>query len=210
MRKGITVMCGLAIAIAAAVTSYAGEWKADNGGWWYQNDDGSYAVSGWQWIDGNKDGIAESYYFNEKGYILSSCMTPDGYYVNEDGAWAANGTVQTKNIGGEAVSFDRALVDQTFYINGTGEEAMQIYFNITQSGDIVFDIVRMDGYDVLGISNLTVVNQNTLNFRDDSIGWDINLVWEDFSEYPHFKVVGNSCGIIANGENFGVPIPWAN
>lgn len=31
---------------------------------------GSYPVSAWKWIDGNNDGIAESYYFDQSGYVL--------------------------------------------------------------------------------------------------------------------------------------------
>ena len=34
-----------AVSVASAVlsiTSFAGEWKQDTSGWWYQNDDGSY------------------------------------------------------------------------------------------------------------------------------------------------------------------------
>lgn len=45
-----------AVSVASAVlsmTSFAGEWKQDNTGWWYQNDDGSYPVNSWKEIDGN-------------------------------------------------------------------------------------------------------------------------------------------------------------
>lgn len=53
--------------------------------------------SGWQWVDGNNDGIAESYYFNSNGYIAVN-TTVDGYTVNNDGAWTVNGIVQTKQV----------------------------------------------------------------------------------------------------------------
>lgn len=69
--------------------TFAGQWKSDNNGWWYQNDDGSYPTNTWQWIDGNGDGISESYYFNENGYMLAN-STKDGYTVNADGAWTVN------------------------------------------------------------------------------------------------------------------------
>ena len=55
-------------------------------------------VNTWAWIDGNKDGIAECYYFNENGYMLANTNTPDNYTVNENGAWTINGVVQTKNM----------------------------------------------------------------------------------------------------------------
>lgn len=52
----------------------------------------------WQWVDGNSDGAAECYYFDSNGYMLESTVTPDGYMVNENGAWTVDGTVQTKQV----------------------------------------------------------------------------------------------------------------
>ncbi|WP_294335980.1 hypothetical protein [uncultured Clostridium sp.] len=97
MKKNFVKVLTLATLLSAfyPLTSFAGEWKSDNNGWWYQNDDGSYPKNTWQWIDGNKDGISESYYFNENGYLLTN-TTKDGYTVNGDGAWIVNGVVQTQ------------------------------------------------------------------------------------------------------------------
>ena len=97
MKKNFVKVLTLATLLSAfyPLTSFAGEWKSDNNGWWYQNDDGSYPKNTWQWIDGNKDGISESYYFNENGYLLTN-TTKDGYTVNGDGAWTVNGVVQTQ------------------------------------------------------------------------------------------------------------------
>ena len=94
-RKGL-VIAGLVAGLSAltSMTAFAGEWKQDFNGWWWQNDDGSYPVSTWQWLDGNKDGLSESYYFNEAGYLVTN-TTIDGYTVNADGAWTINGQIQT-------------------------------------------------------------------------------------------------------------------
>lgn len=64
--------------------------------WWYDNGNGSYPSNCWQWIDGNGDGTAESYYFDHNGWLLTDTTTPDGYTVNASGAWVQNGVVQTK------------------------------------------------------------------------------------------------------------------
>ena len=40
---------------------FAAEWKQDNSGWWYQNDDGSYPINTWKEIDGKQ------YYFGNDG-----------------------------------------------------------------------------------------------------------------------------------------------
>ena len=50
-----------AVSVASAVlsmTSFAGEWKQDTSGWWYQNDDGSYPTNTWKEINGKQ------YYFD--------------------------------------------------------------------------------------------------------------------------------------------------
>lgn len=95
-RKGLAI-AGLVAGLSAltSMTAFAGEWKQDSNGWWWQNDDGSYPVSTWQWLDGNKDGLSESYYFNEAGYLVTN-TTIDGYTVNADGAWIVDEVVQTK------------------------------------------------------------------------------------------------------------------
>lgn len=96
-----------ALAIMAALilssTAYAGTWKQTDGRWWYQNDDGSYPANGWQWIDSNNDGVAESYYFDAAGWMLANTVTPDGYTVDANGAWTENGVIQTKNVGVQQV-----------------------------------------------------------------------------------------------------------
>ena len=62
---------------------------ADAGKWWWKNTDGSCPKDGWTWLDGNNDGMAECYYFDADGWCVMNGMTPDGYTVNADGAWAA-------------------------------------------------------------------------------------------------------------------------
>ena len=99
------VMKKLHLTAAAAIgvfcismTSFAGQWRSDANGWWWQNDDGSYPTFCWQWIDGNDDGIAECYYFDPNGYCLLNTLTYDGSYVNETGAWTLNGIIQTQPV----------------------------------------------------------------------------------------------------------------
>lgn len=64
--------------------------------WWFDFGNGDYFKSSWQWIDGNQDGIAECYCFDENGWMYENTTTPDGYTVNENGAWTINNVVQTK------------------------------------------------------------------------------------------------------------------
>ena len=90
--------CAMALsAVLPAGQAYAGEWRQDETGFWYQEDDGSYPINSWKWIDGNGDGIAECYFFDRSGYLAVNTTTPDGYTVDENGAWVLDGVVQTRS-----------------------------------------------------------------------------------------------------------------
>ena len=82
-----------------SITAYAGQWRQDTSGWWYQNDNGSY-MTGWNWIDGNGDGTAECYYFYDNGYMAANTEV-DGYKLDADGRWVSHeGVVYTKTVSG--------------------------------------------------------------------------------------------------------------
>ncbi|OON85306.1 hypothetical protein BXO88_13055 [Oribacterium sp. C9] len=97
MKKNKIFMTTIGIIITLTVTSFAGSWGKGSEGWYYLNDDGSYVKSGWEWIDGDADGIAECYYFDENGWLLEDTTTPDGHTVDKRGAWIKDGVVQQKN-----------------------------------------------------------------------------------------------------------------
>lgn len=80
MRKAKVIIASTVLSMAISMTAFAGEWKQDTKGWWYQNEDGGYPVNSWQNISGKQ------YYFNESGYILTNTTTPDGKQVGADGA----------------------------------------------------------------------------------------------------------------------------
>ena len=87
----------LFIALSANLTFASGWTKGiSRDAWWYDFGNGDYFKSSWQWIDGNQDGIAECYCFDENGWMYENTTTPDGYTVNENGAWTVNNVVQTK------------------------------------------------------------------------------------------------------------------
>ncbi len=88
---GAILTCGVITAQAAA-----GQWKQNDTGWWWERTGGWYPTNTWLWIDGNNDGKAECYYFDNSGYMLANTVTPDGYTVNTDGTWTENGVVQTQ------------------------------------------------------------------------------------------------------------------
>lgn len=100
LRKKLIALSALTLSLIMVVPVFADNpigWQKNETGWWYgTNFTGTtWYHNGWQWIDGNKDGISECYYFTPNGYIVTNGKTPDGYDVNADGQWTINGVVQT-------------------------------------------------------------------------------------------------------------------
>ncbi len=89
-------------AMMFSFTAFAGQWHQDMNGWWYENEDGSYCKNGWFWLDGNEDGEAECYCFDNDGYALVSLYNltskAAGYDVNMDGAWGEKVEVQVQHV----------------------------------------------------------------------------------------------------------------
>lgn len=118
MKKKLTAVLLTAIlAITMSAPAFASGWMKGQGKnsekWWYQSNNGSTYLTGWQWLDGNGDGISECYYFDYNGWLLVNTTTPDGSTVNENGAWTVNGTVQTRS------SADSGFVDNALTTNIT-------------------------------------------------------------------------------------------
>lgn len=62
-RKGTKIFtAALFMSMALNQITFAGEWKSNEKGRWYENHDGTYKTNGWQSIDSDGDGIAELYY----------------------------------------------------------------------------------------------------------------------------------------------------
>ena len=101
MKKSIcNILLGSTIALFITSNAFGAGWIKDDTGWWYSTNDSNteWLSHGWHWVDGNNDGIAECYWFNENGYIAENFISMDGFTCNEDGAWHVNGVVQTKQI----------------------------------------------------------------------------------------------------------------
>lgn len=123
MRKLTTLFATVAFTTLMASTALAGTWRngadANQGKWWYDNGDGTYAQNGWQWIDDNNDGLAECYYFDSEGWLYTDTVTPDGCLVNANGAWVENGQVKTKAAATAVGWFDRAGLQKNAQQNVT-------------------------------------------------------------------------------------------
>lgn len=124
-KKIMTLALTAAMAASMGMTAFAGQWVQNTTGWWWQEDNGSYPVSQWKWLDGNKDGIYECYAFDSNGYMYADTTTPDGYTVNKEGAWTIGNSVRLKfakdmrNESGfnDNNTADNSTSDNTVYTN---------------------------------------------------------------------------------------------
>lgn len=106
MKRFNVLFVSTALTVAMSLTAFAGQWKSDNKGYWYQNNDNSYPILSWQEIDGkwyyfNAEGYMATgqwvgnYYVGSDGAMLINTTTPDGYKVGADGAWIQNSSNST-------------------------------------------------------------------------------------------------------------------
>ena len=85
MKSGGLLTLAFLMAAGNVMPALAGSWQQDAAGWRWKNDDGSYHAGSWQWLDGNRDGVSECYYFAPNGYMLANTVTPDGFQSMESG-----------------------------------------------------------------------------------------------------------------------------
>ncbi len=94
---------GLYVNTRGEQTKYIPGWEQDDKGWRYVKKDGSDASAAW--IQ-NTDG--KWYYFNMAGYMVMNTTTPDGFYVDANGAWdgqpSSNAAANQQKLGPAAVN----------------------------------------------------------------------------------------------------------
>lgn len=132
VKRATLLMMAAALSMAMIVPAFADNpvgWRQTGNTWQYVKDaSGSLYSNGWQWLDGNKDGISECYYFDANGNMLSNTTTPDGWQVNEGGAWIMNGVVQTKGAATQAAGTNtqrpssKEIIDYLYRGLGTNSE----------------------------------------------------------------------------------------
>lgn len=195
MRKRYVVaLMAAAMTVGSAMTSFAG-WQSDANGWWWQNEDGSYPSNTWQWLDGNGDGVAESYYFGPDGYMYANTTTPDGYTVNADGAWTVNGVVQTQGSATDN-STGTSAYDSQYPLAGMLD---QLGLNFAKNSA---------GIDLLYWST---------RYQQDAVGFDQanNTIWNKAKEtnnlnYWNTPVDYTTMLAIAKLANVSINLPYAN
>lgn len=180
-RKLMTAAVAAAAVLSMSMVSYAGTWQNADGGWKYQNDDGSYVQNTWQWIDGDGNGVAESYYFDGNGNLLTDTTTPDGYTVNQDGAWVKDGVLQQQTASqpaGAASTVDAAAIyaeasKKAAALNSM-EMDMKMNMNMSANGESMDAVVDMNvKYKDLDTSALKFIATMNINMLGEQMGGTI-------------------------------------
>lgn len=191
MKKFVLAIATVIASLSFSIPAFAAGWVQNSTGWWYDNGNGTWPAEQWCWIDGNNDGTAECYYFNRYGYCMINTVTPDGYTVNDSGAWTDHGVVQTKNVGsGSQNSSEQSIIGtySGYYTANQGKTGV----TITIFDDLNETWANVHFYNLAGMSNakegtfLSKVNKisdNEYEIKQDSwidqpsgysmLSWDV-------------------------------------
>ena len=184
MKNKVLLLIAMVMSILMSMTAFAGVWRTgaapNEARWWYDNEDGTWASNGWQWIDGNQDGTAECYYFDSEGWMAADTTTPDGYQVNGDGAWVENGMVMTL-----AVSIPASSTDNS------GDSSLVVYFSRTGTTEAAARrIQELTGADLMEIDvtdPYPVSYSDTLSRAEQELDQDarpeITTAIDDMTQY---------------------------
>ncbi|SET46536.1 hypothetical protein SAMN04487771_101947 [[Clostridium] aminophilum] len=178
MKKRILIMTSVLFTAFSSFTAFAGQWKQDAKGWWWDNGDGTYPVSTWQWIDVNNDHVAECYYFNQDGYLLTNTTTPDGYAVNADGQWVYR-----------EISDDELREDRGFYANKYDSSYMVKVFipedsPLTIEPGIYKSIRNVTYVDSIGPNHIdTDYFDHNFKVTDDGESLQFMIDYDDYGRY---------------------------
>ena len=182
-----TILVTVVMSMAMTSTSFAA-WKNGTGEnqdkWWYDNGNEVYASNGWQWIDGNNDGVAECYYFDANGWLLVNTTTPDGHKVDENGAWIVNGVIQTqtskvKNIESlEDISIesirkylsDKEIKPYFIFASRYGEEADRMVLELCNYLDVYHNRKPFKNENTPQIEDFKAYYKEQVDFYLDYLG----------------------------------------
>ena len=118
-KKCIIILMTVLATLGVSITAWAGTWKSDEKGWWYEQDNGNYMSGFMVEIDG------KWYSFGNQGYMITGWLPKDGewYYMDPDGARASG----WREIGGKWYFFEKdGIMLRNAWKNQSGKK---YYFN---------------------------------------------------------------------------------
>ena len=134
--KSLLLSCTLALTVPTL--AFAGNWKQDFNGWWYQHENGNYPVNSWM----NQNGTW--YHFNEAGYMQTGWIFDQGtwYYLKPSGAMASDEWIGN------------------YYLNACGAMAVNIMLVPMVHGSP--DTVKVNGFWIPTVGGIAMLTEATL------------------------------------------------
>lgn len=201
MRKRVMVgFLAVVLTLAATITAFAGTWKQDAKGWWWDNGNGTWPANTWQWCDGNGDGTAECYYFDGNGYCLMNTTTPDGYTVNKDGAWIVNGAVQTQ--GAAAAQTASAQTAATVNNNGV-DRLMYLKMLCGLPGETEQEKAAKMNHVIFDMKGVYFDMETTPKTYAETVKFLNETDWPNMSDYEKVEAAYKRCAVGFHGNHYG-------
>jgi hypothetical protein len=194
IRRLITIII---ISSSICVFPASAEWRQDNNGWWY-SENNTYAKDQWKQING------KWYYFNSNGYMAHDTTIDGQYKVDNNGVWVQNTTVNTtsNNNSNNVTNINNGTINNGEIINNTSINNTNIYVNginenntpsTNQDTDISKPSETYDKFDNPYINETVAKNKKfdgTNGFKkvDDNKyiyyenGYMLNNCWKEFDD----------------------------
>lgn len=182
MKRKILLASILSVCLVLNIgfTSFAGQWVQDEKGWRYQLYDGNFMKThlfdpkGY-YIDSDKDGIAELYYFDRDGYMLANTVGPS--FVNL--------------FTGEEEPLYAVDENGRAYNTFTGELEKLAIPQGTINTDTLSNILKPEYVNII-MSSLDVVDATLGTTAEDRrIGFDDLTVYVDSDVYTSVHLIDN-------------------
>lgn len=181
----LVIIVALGVTFLGSMTAFAGTWKNNSIGWWYQNDDGTYPINQWfkdsdgRWYHFNQDGYMQSgwfldnnkwYYLGNDGTVYTNTITPDGYYVGTDGAWSSKAIQNYKILGKAVLQINSFIYKDGYYeIKGKlcdtrfSENKLEMLRPLTESEEEMGAQIAFNSIDFLSRLGKNVQNATARN-----------------------------------------------
>ncbi len=203
MKKGwLVISLSAAMALSAAVASYAAGWRIEDGSWIYEETSGALAVNEW------KKGADNLWrYLDSGGHMAVNSWVDDVYYVDENGIMVSNGWKQIDS--GNYYYYSDYDGTRWYYFQENGKAVQDTWKKINN---------KWYHFDTNGAMETGWVDDNMYYCGDDGgafIGWHLLYPPENEGDYkrdPFDENEGkywyyfNSSGkkyVPNNGEEYG-------
>ncbi len=165
--------------------------KNDNA-YYYQLSNGTFAELTWVNVDIDNDGLYEYLYFGPNGVLTINGTTPDGYRVNEFGAWIDNN--------GNVKKLEGVIANTNANVGGAGLSSTHISADRKESSNQIIDKYINEELAKQNMPSKKVLKTKlkAANYSDAEVDNFVNSIkWVDYAlQYTILKVNSNTQGHI--------------